>query len=485
MEILLFCGGLAIGFVVAWLCFRIKSIKSSEMIRNLELNLEAEKRLGQKNLAELDNKYKILIDEREKSHEKFQKERESHFNDLLNEKESAYRLAESQQKMYMNQSLDALQLRFDETVSKLKAEISTLTSELLKKRQSEFEISSRESVAKIIEPLSENINLMRQAVADNTLRNSEASGRLDANLRMVMEHSDAARKSADRLADALRGGGKIQGDWGETVLTELLESQGLKEGVHFDTQFTLRDASGRALKGTDQSLLRPDVVLHLDKSREIIIDAKVSLSSFLDYMNSESEEARAKALKNHIQSVENHVNELAKKDYASYILPPKTGVDYVIMFVPYSAALHLALSNKPEIWRKAMEKKVYIADEQTLYAALRIIDMTWRQIAQAENHEKVYALANEMLDRVAVFFERFSKIGRQIDDARKSYDDALAKLKDSGQSIPQTCRKLINLGASGKVRKGIDPAIIANSEDDGRSPGLGLQANQDMNQEQL
>lgn len=143
-------------------------------------------------------------------------------------------------------------------------------------------------------------------------------------------------------------------------------------------------------------------------------------------------------------------------------------MDYVIMFVPNTTALYAATLQKPDLWRKAMEKGVYIADEQTLYAALRIIDMTWRQIAQAENHEKVYALANEMLDRVNMFMEKFVTLGNKLNDARKSYDDAFGKIRESGQSIPITCRKLVSLGASVKPRKGVTPDLLGLTESEDR-----------------
>lgn len=385
---------------------------------------------------------------------------------MLEAKDRAFAEASARMEMHHRDALDALQRRFDETVAKMKAELETATADMLRRRQLEFEQSSREGVEEILRPLNANIAEMRRAVDENTIRHSEIGGRLASNIRMVMEHSDAARKSADRLADALRGGGRIQGDWGETVLTELLESQGLVEGRHFDTQATMRDAAGNAVLSDSQRRLRPDVILHLDRERDVIIDAKVSLSAYIDYMEAETDEARERALRNHIASVEGHVNELAKKDYSSYVRPPKVRMNYVIMFVPNTTALYAATSAKPGLWRKAMERGVYIADEQTLYAALRIIDMTWRQIAQAENHERVYALANEMLERVNMFMEKFAAIGRRIDEAQRSYNEALGKLRDSGQSIPVTCGKLVKLGATVRPRRGVDPSMLGlgNSE---------------------
>ena len=193
--------------------------------------------------------------------------------------------------------------------------------------------------------------------------------------------------------------------------------------------------------------LRPDVILHLDQRREVIIDAKVSLAAYMDYVNATDEGERQRFLAAHVRSLREQVNILATKDYSSYIQPPKVKMDYVIMFVPNTGALWTALNAQPDLWRRAMERGVYIADEQTLFAALRIISLTWTQIAQAQNHEKVYALANEMMDRVGQFMKKYQAIGAALLKAQQAYDEGDRKLQPSGQSILQTCAKLQKLGA--------------------------------------
>lgn len=193
--------------------------------------------------------------------------------------------------------------------------------------------------------------------------------------------------------------------------------------------------------------MRPDVILHLDNHREVIIDSKVSLTNFMEYVNAENEEERQRALKAHVESLQKHFKQLAVKDYSAYIRAPKVCMDYVIMFVPHSGALWAALNAQPDMWRKAMDSNVFIADEQTLFAALRIVNLTWTQIVQAENHEKVYALANEMLDRVGQFMKKYQAMGKALESAQKAYEEGEKKLLPSGQSILQTCAKLQKLGA--------------------------------------
>lgn len=348
--------------------------------------------------------------------------------------------------------LDAQERRFDDAMKAMKAQVQAATDELLKQRQKEFAEQSSSNLGQIVTPLRETIDKMKKAMEDNTLKQTSMSSEMRTNIEHMMRQSQAAQKSAEELTRVFKHGSKVQGDWGETVLDELLEAQGLTRGIHYDTQAVIRDAQGQAVKPEGGSLLRPDVILHLDQRREVIIDSKVSLTAFMDYVNAETEEERQQYLKAHIASLQSHVKELSVKDYSAYIQPPKVRMDYVIMFVPHTGALWTALNAQPDLWRKAMDKNVFIADEQTLFAALRIINLTWTQIAQAQNHEKVYALANEMLDRVGQFMKKYQAIGKALDNASKAYEDGEKKLLPTGQSILQTCAKLKKLGAKASER---------------------------------
>ena len=374
-----------------------------------------------------------------------------------------YEAALNAQKSQFDTVLAAQQAKFDETVGKMTAQLKAATEDMLKQRQKEFSDSSKENIGQVVTPLKETIEKMKQALNDTALKQSQINGEMKAGIENMMRQSEAARNSADELANALRHGNKMQGDWGEAVLDELLRSQGLTPGVHYDVQAVLKDASGRTVYNEQGSMLRPDVILHLDESRDVIIDSKVSLSAFVDYVNAETEEDRQRYLKEHIASLNQHVKELSQKDYSSYVQPPKIRMDYVIMFVPHTGALWTALNIQPDLWRKAMEKNVFIADEQTLFAALRIINMTWTQIAQVRNHEKVFELANEMIDRVGKKMKKYEDIGSALEKAQKAYEEGGRKLQPGGQSIITTCGKLQKLGARNSLRNPVP--MIADSED--------------------
>lgn len=357
------------------------------------------------------------------------------------------------------EAMAALQARFDETVSKVTAQMKAETNEMLKARQKEFSETSNVSLGQIVNPLKENIAELKKAMEEGNKEQAERNGEMRERIKSLMEHSDAARKSADELAAAFKHGSKVQGDWGETILEELLNTHGLTKGVHYDTQAVIKDKNGNVVRSDEGSMMKPDVILHLDERREVIIDSKVSLTAYVDYVNAENDADRQTYLKAHIDSIKKHIKELAVKDYASYVQSPKITAGYVIMFVPNIGALWTALKAEPDLWRKAAEQNVYITDEQSLYGALKIVSLTWTQVAQTQNHEQVYKLANEMIDRVGLFMEKYDAIGKALEKATTEYNDGRKKLQPQGQSIINTSNKLIKLGAKNSDRHPIETML--------------------------
>lgn len=462
--------GFAIGYMIA--NFKTSSLSKENAILNTRLE-ESNRKINEASERGA-NDVAHIIQDKERQMSIMLAEKESAFDKALSDRDKTYKESiETCDRMH-REALETLRQRFDDTVSRLKTELELQSSNMLKQRQVEFEDSSRKALEGITGPLNISLQEMKNAVAANTEKHTELGGQLSENIKQVIVQTDATRKSADHLANVLRSGAKIQGNLGEVILTELLQSQGLKEGIHFDTQNILHDADGRTIISESGHRLQPDLVFHLDEERDLIVDAKVSLTAFLDYADSDNEESRAVFLQRHIESIESHVKGLVSKGYADYKAQGKTPAGFVIMFVPYSSALRLAMDAKPALWRKAMESNVYIADEKTLLAAIKIIALTWRQMDQAKNHERVYELANEMVDRVQAFLISFMDIQSGLKSANDAYESALKKLQDTGQSIPGTCKKLIKLGARlNNKRKKVPVALLRDSEE--RSPEPSLQ----------
>lgn len=441
MEIAFIVVGIIVGLVIGLLVGRSKSSAVEAryaMLQDQKKEME----------TSMESALSVRLAEQKQTEEKRLAEQKANYEETIaNLKES------------FNAQNAELKARFNETIEKVTAQVKTATDTMLKERQKEFAENSNQSLGQIVNPLRETIDKMKKAMEENTEKQTSMSGEMRANIEHMMRQSMEAKKSADELTRVFKHGTKVQGDWGETVLDELLQSQGLTKGIHYDTQAVIKDATGKTVRSEEGSIMRPDVILHLDQRRELIIDSKVSLTAFIDYVNADNEDDRQHYLKSHIDSLQKHVKELSAKDYSSYIQAPKVKMDYVIMFVPHTGALWTALNAQPDLWRRAMEKNVFIADEQTLFAALRIINLTWTQIVQAQNHEKVFALANEMLNRVGQFWNEYEAMGKALEKAAKAYEDGKKKITDGGQSINTTANQLIKLGAKQSDRNPI-PQLI-------------------------
>ena len=457
MEVLFsFLGGSVITAVIAFIVAKniIRSrveltgqaaqMKAESAYKSEQARLESDLRHAKERQEELLGQIEAVKKDCEKMVEQTKFDLRKRYTDEIAAREKAHK-----------EAMDSLELRFNETMAKVTAQVKSDTADMLKAQQKEFSESSNLSIGQIVNPLKENIVELKKAMEEGNKEMAERNGEMRERIKTLMEHSDAARKSADDLAAAFKHGNKIQGDWGETILEELLATNGLTKGIHFDTQAVIRGKDGKVIKNEDGSTMRPDVILHLDERREVIIDSKVSLTAYVDYVNAENDTDRKTCLKAHVDSIKKHVKELAAKDYSAYIESPKVTAGYVIMFVPNMGALWTALNAEPDLWRKAAESNVYIADEQSLYGALKIVSLTWTQVAQAQNHEKVYELANEMIDRVGMFMKKYEGIGQALKKASEEYEDGKKKLVPQGQSIINTSGKLIKLGAKNSDRHAI------------------------------
>ena len=347
------------------------------------------------------------------------------------------------------------------------------TSEMLKRRQEEFTKSSSSNFEGIVNPLKETIDKMKKAMDENSTEQKLMKESVKSNLENMIRQSEAAQRSAEELTRAFKHETKTQGNWGEVILSNLLSSQGFTEGKDFETQATMKDADGRVILSDDGNRMIPDVVLHLDEGRDVIIDSKVSMTAYINYANATDELAQRQYLKEHIASIKKHVDELAAKDYTHY--QTRSRIDFVIMFVPQVQALWAATAEEPSLWQDAMQKKVFIADEHTLYAALRIIRITWTHIDQERNHQKLYELAQEMIDRTGRFLKEYDSVGRNLQEAFNAYDASKKKLMTGGMSIGTTAGKILALGLSNlkasKGKKSVD-SIIPSEYLAGDSPTL-------------
>ncbi len=346
------------------------------------------------------------------------------------------------------EQLKAAREQFDEQLKTTKEQLRVMAQQLMDAQAQRLKEENKENMGTITQPLKDAISEMRKAISDNTKDHTAQNASLKEQLRLMMESNREIGEKAESLANVLRRDNKVSGNMGEIILGDLLASQGLTEGIHYEVQARLRDEQGRPLKNDDTGKeMQPDVILHYPQGQDAIIDSKVSLVAYQRYVNADDPEEKERALQDHIKSIRSHVTELARKDYSKYVKAPREAVDFVIMFVPFESSLQLALANDPTLWREAFERKVFITGEQNLLGILHMIHIAWVQNQQAENQEKVFGIAEQLLDRLGDFIQRYNKIGEQLDQAHRAFESAGNKLFTGRQSVVQKGRELVDLGA--------------------------------------
>ncbi len=331
----------------------------------------------------------------------------------------------------------------------LKEQFTTASERELKTRTAELSALNVEQLSKILTPLNEKITQMKEAVTQNEKSQTEATSRLGAAIKLTVSQAEKLRSSTDNLVSALSHDNKYQGSFGEMQLRQMLEDMGFVRGVQFEEQVTIRDDSGEAvLHDATGSRMQPDVVLHFPDKRDIIIDAKTQMTAFLRYNDASLQEGeRQQALRDHITAVKTQVKNLAKKDYWRQYNQKGIKLDFVVMFVPSEGAMQLAIAQEPTLWSEAFSQGVFITGPQNLYALLRLLEMSWKQVAQVENQQNIINCANDIVRRVQLFYERFLKADSALKKTQKSFDDLATVLSPSGQSIITSANKLIDYGA--------------------------------------
>ncbi|WP_314671547.1 DNA recombination protein RmuC [Segatella salivae] len=407
--------GILVGGLASYIFLNGKLNESKLAVGTLHTQLEAERAQHQKEIESL-------------------KDRFEHETELRNQQSS------NEQQLRQKQ--------FDQQLETIQEQFQNLASKILDQTTQKLKSENVESMSHITQPLKQNIEQLQLAIDKTNHETAKSTASLSEQLKSMAEQTAKIDVSATRLTNVMRGANKVQGNWGELTLMNLLDSQGLRLGVDYDVQQTLSDDRGNVLTNEESGKrMIPDVILHYPNNEDIIIDSKMTIDAYANYMNAEDEIVKKKYADDVVKSIRTQFTSLSKKDYTSYIKAPRRAIDFVIMYVPYEGALQLALLTDPKLWHDAFEKKVFITSQQNLMAILKIIQIAWRQYAQTENQKRVYDLADEMLRRVGDFIKRFDKVGKDIETLHKDYDEAYKKAYTGRQSIVQKANDLKVLGA--------------------------------------
>ena len=414
----------------------VQAAQADSFRKQLDAQLADNKASYEKHIAELKSSHETQIAELKASHDK----------QLAQVKDAADKQIEALRQMNREQVDNQLKL--------IREQMQTTSEEVLKRRQDELGERNREQVSKIIDPLQQSLKDMQEALDKTKEQQSEALTRLDETIKINMQKSAALGETADRLTRALTGEVKVQGNFGELKLKQLLEDLELKEGEQFDTQETLKDKAGKLAKGDDGKGLIPDFILHFPNNRHVVVDSKMSLTDYERYMNAEDgTPEKTEYLKSHIASVRAQVKRLAKKEYTKYLPSGYNKLNFAIMYVPIEGALNLALLNDSTLWREAYDEGVMILGPQTMYMNLRVLEMMWTQVRQLSNQQAMMDAANTVIDRVQDFGVRFLDVESSMNDTIKKMSKLKITTADSGASIITAARNLLKAGAKENKKK--------------------------------
>lgn len=412
---------------------------------------KAEKEMLRQTIADRDRQVAVL-QERLETAELWKRQADTRFSDMREHYEKT-----------LSDIRQAHQQSLRDQLAALRSEMTARTEEMLRQREEALTRKAQETFSALSGNLGKSMESMKLSFEQNKQAQVSVSASLRADLENAVKNLNEQTRTigskADRLADALRGGNKMQGCWGETILNNLLLQEGLVEGRDFDREATLRDETGIVLRNEESGKrMRPDFILHFPDKVDVVVDSKVSLEALSDYFAACDEAARQDAAKRNLQAIRAHVKALSDKAYAQHIRNGRRSLGYVLMFVPNYAALQLARLSDPDIFRKAYADNVLITSEETLMPFLRTIRTAWFNVEQVRNQEKIVKAAQTMIERVADFARIHAELGDRLDKAADAYRRCDRKLREGGQSILTSARQVVGFGIPENPKKPLPSA---------------------------
>lgn len=345
----------------------------------------------------------------------------------------------------------------------MQEKFSVLANDITAKNSKDFSEQSTARIQDILKPVGEKFEEFRKRVEEADKSAGQMKASMDEKINALVGQTEKIGGEARNLTIALTNRSKVQGNFGELILKDLLLNAGLLEGEHFLCQGVITDEGGHEIKSEDGRTMIPDVLVFYPDGTTVVVDSKVSLTDYVAYCGAVTSEDQTAAVKGHIESIRKHVNELATKDYASYIPEGKRKVDYNIMFIPNDGAFLLMLDKAPKLWQEARERKVLIVSQMNLVVVLNMIQMVWKQSEREKNMDAIVSAASELMSKLESWMSVYVGIGDKIEGLSKAYDNSKKELTGSSQSVVKKIAKLERLGATRKLN-----SVKATSRKSGR-----------------
>jgi DNA recombination protein RmuC len=448
MEIVFLIIGIFIGAIIIGLYFKSQKNNNSDIKQLEEKLIEEEKQKIVLNTQIENYKKEIIKLQNELQHEKeyhqsiLSAERskyEQELNTLRNDYIEATKKLEAARTHFLNQEQKIKEQKeeIENLHKKLTIEFENIANKILDEKSQKFTEQNKSYLDIILNPLKEKIKQFEEKVEKAYSEETKERISLKTEIKHLVELNMKVSSEANNLANALKGDTKKQGNWGEVILEKVLERSGLIKGQEYQTQFSTRNIDGNRIQ--------PDAVVFLPDNKHIIIDSKVSLVAYNAFVNSENENEKQKFLKEHINSVKNHVKQLSEKNYQTS--PDFNTPDFVLLFMPIESAFSAAIQSDQDLFAYAWDLKIVIVSPSTLLATLRTIASIWKQERQTKNALEIAKQSGALYDKFVGFLEDLDKIGKSIDASKSAYEDALNKLKTGRGNLINRVINIQKLGA--------------------------------------
>lgn len=418
--------GVLLGGIIVGVLFFVRLQKKNMQL----LTLQKEFDLQQVNLQKLQSAAEKLQNmelENMRLQTQLKEQQERSENELRLKEESFDTIRKEQEK------------NWEEQKNALKTEFQNIANRILEDKSKSFAELNKERLDSILTPLNENLKIFKERIEVVHKDNTEARSSLNTELKHLKELNRQMSEDALNLTRALKGDSKTQGDWGEMILERMLESVGLKRDVEYFVQ--------KNLVGDDNARLRTDIIVRFPDKRDVIIDSKVSLTAYSNYMAETDETLKMNYLKEHLKSVRKHIDELSEKDYSKH---DPYSLDYVMMFIPNEASYMLALQHDNDVWNYALSKKVFLTSSTNLLGMLYMVGNLWQRFRQEQNAQRIVEAGNALYEKMVTFSENFIKIGAQLQTVQKTYTDAQKQLKEGNGNLLTRFEKMKELGLAPK-----------------------------------